>query len=184
MAESANQNSSQGKGSSNGTNGSGNGTPGGPAANSGRQFGLRQLYVKDLSFESPNAPGVLNEPGLSPEIKLNLRTSHRDLGNGVAEVVLHVSVHALAGQRTVFLIELQQAGTFQISGFPPEETRAIIGVACPNALFPYAREAVSSVAQRGGFAQLLLQPIDFTALFNQAQAQSGQDAGTTPADQT
>ncbi len=146
-----------------------------------RQFGLRQLYVKDLSFEAPNSPGILTESGLAPEIKLNLRTSHRDLGNGVAEVVLHVALHALAGQRTVFLVELEQAGTFQISGFPPEETRAIIGVACPNALFPYAREAVSSVVQRGGFAQLLLQPIDFTALFaqsqNQAQAQPGPPAG-------
>ena len=117
-----------------------------------RQFGLRQLYVKDMSFEAPNSPGILTESGLDPDIKLNLRTSHRDLGNGVSEVVLHVTVHALAGQRTVFLVELEQAGTFQISGFPPEETRAIIGIACPNTLFPYAREAVSSIVQRGGFA--------------------------------
>lgn len=174
MAEAADQNRG------NGTNGAGNGGAVGPAAGGGRQFGLRQLYIKDLSFESPNAPGILGEAGLSPEIKLNLRTTHRDLGNGVTEVVLHVSVHAQAGERTVFLIELEQAGTFQISGFPPEDTRAIIGVACPNALFPYAREAISSVAQRGGFAQLLLQPIDFTALFSQAQAQAGQGAGATP----
>jgi len=153
------------------TNGAANGTAGAVA----RQFGLRQLYVKDLSFEGPNSPGILTESGLEPEIKLGLRTTHRDLGNGVTEVVLHVSVHALAGQRTVFLVEMEQAGTFQISGFPPEEARAIIGIACPNALFPYAREAVSSVVQRGGFAQLLLQPIDFTALFAQAQA-AGQAA--------
>ncbi len=176
MAESANQNRG------NGSNGAANGAAETPA-NGNRQFGLRQLYVKDLSFESPNAPGVLGEAGLSPEIKLNLRTTHRDLGNGVTEVVLHVSVHALAGQRTVFLIELEQAGTFQISGFAPEDTRAIIGVACPNALFPYAREAISSIAQRGGFAQLLLQPIDFTALFNQAQVQTDQGTGTAPAGQ-
>ncbi|MEO8444319.1 MAG: protein-export chaperone SecB [Gammaproteobacteria bacterium] len=150
------------------------GAPAGNGASAGdpRQFGLRQLYVKDLSFESPNAPEILTERGLDPEIKLNLRTSHRDLGNGVMEVVLHVSVHALAGQRTLFLIELQQAGAFQISGFPAEETRAIVGVACPNALFPYAREAVSSAVQRGGFAQLLLQPIDFTAVFAEAVARS------------
>ena len=126
--------------------------------------------MKDLSFEAPNSPGILTESGLEPEIKLNLRTSHRDLGNSVTEVVLHVSVHAVAGERTVFLVELQQAGTFQISGFPAEEARAIVGIACPNALFPYAREAVSSIVQRGGFAPLLMQPIDFTALFAQAQA--------------
>ncbi len=149
-----------------------NGAANGAAGTVARQFGLRQIYVKDLSFEGPNSPGILTESGLEPEIKLSLRTTHRDLGNGVTEVVLHVSVHALAGQRTVFLVEMEQAGTFQISGFPAEEARAIIGIACPNALFPYAREAVSSVVQRGGFAQLLLQPIDFTALFAQAQAQA------------
>lgn len=170
MAEIANQNRANGT----------NGAAGAPPGDNGRQFSLRQLYVKDLSFESPNAPAILGEAGLSPEIKLNLRTAHRDLGNGLGEVVLHVSVHALAGERTVFLIELEQAGVFQIAGFSPDETRAIIGVACPNALFPYAREAISSIAQRGGFAQLLLQPIDFTALFSQAQAQAGQGAGTTP----
>lgn len=159
----------------------GNGKGNGVAAASARQFGLRQLYIKDLSFESPNAPDILTERGLDPEIKLNLRTSSRDLGNGVTEVVLHVSLHALAGQRTVFLIELQQAGTFQISGFPPEETVAIVGVACPNALFPYAREAVSAAVQRGGFAQLLLQPIDFTAIFAEAQARRA--AGGAPASQ-
>ncbi len=161
------------------TDGTGKGN--GVAAASARQFGLRQLYIKDLSFESPNAPDILTERGLDPEIKLNLRTSSRDLGNGVTEVVLHVSLHALAGQRTVFLIELQQAGTFQISGFPPEETVAIVGVACPNALFPYAREAVSAAVQRGGFAQLLLQPIDFTAIFAEAQARRA--AGGAPAGQ-
>jgi len=155
-------------------------TNGAAAANT-RQFGLRQLYVKDLSFESPNSPGILTESGLNPEIKLNLRTSHRDLGNGVAEVVLHVAVHALVGQRSLFLVELQQAGAFHISGFPPDETRAIIGIACPNALFPYAREAVSSLVQRGGFAPLLLQPIDFTALF--AQSEANRATGAAPVGQ-
>lgn len=161
---------------------SGNGAANSDTAVNPRQFGLRQLYVKDLSFEAPNSPGILTETGLEPEIKLSLRTSHRDLGREISEVVLHVSVHALAGQRTVFLVELEQAGTFQISGFPPDEARAIIGIACPNALFPYARETISSVVQRGGFAQLLLQPIDFTSLFAKAQQErTNRPAGTAPA---
>lgn len=155
----------------------GNGT----TAEGTRQFGLRRFYIKDVSFEAPNSPGVFTESDLDPDIKVNLRTSHRSLPDGVSEVTLHVSVHALAGQRTVFLVELQQAGTFQISGFPADETRAILGVACPNALFPYAREAVSSIVQRGGFAPLLLQPIDFTTLF--AQAQANRAAGAGPAGQ-
>ena len=162
---------------SNGTAGSAsagasNGTPG----EDSRQFALHRFYIKDVSFEAPNTPGIFAERGLDPDIKVNLRTAQRSLGDGTAEVVLHVTVHALAGQRTVFLVELQQAGIFQISGFSPDETKTILGVACPNALFPYAREAVSSIVQRGGFAPLLLQPIDFTALFAQAQANRAMSA--------
>ena len=137
-----------------------------------RQFVLRHLYVKDISFEAPNSPAIFTEKGLEPEIKLNLRTSHRDLGDQISEVVLHVSMHALAGQRTMFLVELEQAGTFLISGFPPDEVRTLIGIACPNTLFPYARESITSTVQRGGFSQILLQPIDFSTLYAKAQAQA------------
>lgn len=138
-----------------------------------RQFGLRRLYVKDVSFEAPNSPGVFTESLGEPEIKLNLRTSTRNLEDGSVEVVLHVSAHAQSGQRTVFLVEVAQAGAFQISGFQPEETRAIVTVACPNTLFPYAREAVSSLVQKGGFPPLIMQPIDFSVLV----ADSGRAAG-------
>jgi preprotein translocase subunit SecB len=149
------------------------------AGTAGRQFDLRLLYLKDLSFEAPNSPGILTEAGLEPEFSMNLRTSHRDLGNGVVEVVLHVTVHAVSGQRTVFLVELEQAGTFMISGFSADEARTIIGITCPNTLFPYAREVVSSILTRGSFAQLLLKPIDFAQLF--AQAQESREAGASPA---
>jgi preprotein translocase subunit SecB len=163
------------------SNGNGaNGSSGNGGATDTRTFGIRQLYVKDLSFEAPNSPGILTERGVEPEIKLNLRTTQRDFGNSLYEVVLHVSVHAQAGTRTVFLIELDQAGVFQISGFSADELRAVIGIGCPNNLFPYAREAISSIVQRGGFAPLVLQPIDFTNLF--AQAQASRQAGAAPAD--
>ena len=94
-------------------------------AGDGRQFALRRFYVKDLSFEAPNSPGIFSESGLDPEIKVNLRTAQRSLGDDLSEVILHVSVHALADQRTVFLVELQQAGVFQISGFSKDEMRAM-----------------------------------------------------------
>jgi preprotein translocase subunit SecB len=152
------------------TNGAGATSAAKAGGEDNRQFALRRFYIKDASFEAPNSPGIFGETGLDPDIKVNLRTSHRSLGEGQSEVVLHVAVHALAGQRTVFLVELQQAGVFQIGGFPADETRAILGIACPNALFPYAREAVSSIVQRGGFAPILLQPIDFSTLFAQAEA--------------
>lgn len=153
---------------------------GNPGANS-RQFVLRHIYLKDLSFEAPNSPGILTETGLEPEFNLNLRTSHRDLGGNAFEVVLHVNVHGLSHQRTMFLVELQQAGTFEISGYSPSETQTIIGVNCPNILFPYAREVVSSILTRGSFSQLLLKPIDFAALYVQAQASRA--AAPSPAGQ-
>jgi preprotein translocase subunit SecB len=143
-----------------------------------RQFNIGRLYVKDLSFEAPNTPEVFGEQVANPDIQLNLRTSQRNLPNGFVEVVLHVSVHAKAGEKTVFLIEVEQAGAFQVVGYSADETRAIIGIACPNTLFPYAREIVSSLAQHGGFPNLLLQPIDFASLYAQQAGQAAQPAGT------
>jgi preprotein translocase subunit SecB len=145
------------------TESGGNGSGGSP-----RQFALRRLYVKDLSFEAPAVPEIFQDEGTDPNIQLNLRTSHRDLGDDQWEVVLHVSAHATLAERTLFLVEIDQAGIFHMSGFPAQEARAVIGVACPTTLFPYAREAISSCVSRGGFPALLLQPIDFGALFSQA----------------
>jgi preprotein translocase subunit SecB len=143
-----------------------------------RQFGLIRLYVKDVSFEAPNTPEVFEVQVTSPDIKLNLRTSQRPLGDDHYEVVLHVSSHATTGDKSVFLVEVEQAGVFQVSGYNPDETRAILGVACPNRLLPYAREVISSLTQRGGFPPLYLQPIDFATLYaqqlQQQQAQGGQ----------
>ncbi len=151
-------------------NSNGNGSSNGSDMAGNRQFALHRIYVKDISLESPNAPAIFIEKMGEPEIKLNLRTSHSNINQGLVEVVLHISVQAVVGERTIFLIELEQAGMFQISGFPESETRAIIGIACANALFPYAREAVSDLVQRGGLPPLVLQPIDFATLFNQQQA--------------
>jgi preprotein translocase subunit SecB len=151
------------------------------SAGNEREFSLRMPYIKDLSFEAPYTLGPYENNGVEPEISLNLRTSSRELGENIREVVLHVDVHALSGERTVFLLELAQAGRFRISGFSKEELRTLIGVACPTALFPYAREAVSSMIQRGGFPAVLLRDVDFAALFSEAQANRA--ARTPPAGQ-
>ncbi|MCB1596852.1 MAG: protein-export chaperone SecB [Gammaproteobacteria bacterium] len=143
-----------------------------------RTFSLRKLYIKDFSFEAPNSPAFFFEQH-QPEMNLNIRTAHSDLGNGSLEVVLHMTAQSVIGERTVFLIEIAQAGMFQISGFNKEETRTIIGVHCPNALYPYAREAISSMVQRGGYPPLVLQPMDFAALF----AQASQDTAAAQASQ-
>jgi len=147
-----------------------NGGTGGNGADT-RQFLLQQLFIKDLSFEAPNAPVTLQGGAGEPDVKLNLRHSARALDGDAYEVVLHLSVHAELGGKTVFLAELDQAGLFVIKGYKDEERKQLLGVYCPNTLFPYAREAISSTVARGGFPPLMLQPINFEALYAQAAAQ-------------
>lgn len=150
------------------SNGNGQSNGDGAGAATTRQLLLRQLYVKDVSFESPNSPTVFGEK-FEPDVKLNLQTAHTQVAGDVYEVVLHLSAHATAGEKSLFLVELDQAGLFQMSGYDANETQRILGTHCPAALFPYARETISSLVVRGGFPPLLLQPINFDALFAQAQ---------------
>ena len=133
-----------------------------------KQFLLHQMYIKDLSFESPNSPDVFKQVDAEMATKLNIKNSHRELGNNRFEVILHLSVHAKRGDQTVFLIEVDQAGIFEMRGFHKEELGQIIGTHCPATLFPYVRETISSTATRGGFPPLVLQPINFEALYAQS----------------
>lgn len=117
-------------------------TPGnGHASEAGPVFALRQLYVKDISFESPNAPASFKGDFQGePDVKLSLHSSHRQMGDGIYEVVLHVNVHATAKEKSLFLVEVEQAGLFELTGFDAEQARIMLGTQCPAALFPYARE--------------------------------------------
>ena len=148
-----------------------------------RQLAIQKIYMKDFSFESPRAPEVFTRTDWSPKTDLNLRSSHTALGDTVHEIVLTVTVETKEEDQTVFLVELQQAGIFHIEGYGEEELKAIIGSFCPNILFPYARESISTVVSKGGFPEFLLQPINFDALYAQglAQAQAqGQAAQVAP----
>jgi preprotein translocase subunit SecB len=146
-----------------------------------RQILLQKIYVKDFSYESPNTPEVFTKGDWSPTTNLNLRSAHNPSHSDVHEVVLTVTVDAKHEDKTLFLVEIQQAGLFQISGYSKDEFEAIVGTFCPNTLFPYAREAVANVIARGGFPEFLLQPINFDALYaesrKQAQAQAGGESG-------
>jgi preprotein translocase subunit SecB len=110
-------------------------------------------------------------------VKLNLKHSAAALNSDVFEVVLHVNVHAEMNGKTVFLAELDQAGLFMIRGYEEAQRKQLLGVYCPNTLFPYAREAISSTVARGGFPPLMLQPINFEALYAQALANQQNQAG-------
>ncbi|NJD24945.1 MAG: protein-export chaperone SecB [Betaproteobacteria bacterium] len=129
-------------------------------------FGIEKLYVKDLSVEVPNAPQIFLEQE-GPQVEIQLATNGQGLGDGAYEVVLTVTVTARIGDKTVFLVEVGQAGIFRIVNVPDEQLEPLMAVACPNILFPYAREAVSDAVGRAGFAPIVLQPVNFEAMYMQ-----------------
>ena len=138
-----------------------------------RRFLLQKIYLRDVSFESPAGPGIFKGKW-QPELKINLASKARLVEGATHEVVLSLSVEAKQGEQIAFLIELEQAGLFHIEGFNAEEQSRIIGVVCPDNLFPFAREEVASLSIRGGFPQVLLQPINFEQLYRQQMAQPTQ----------
>lgn len=145
-----------------------------------REFVIQRVYIKDLSFESPNAPEVFRGEW-SPQNELNLNTQVNRLDDHHFEVVLTVTVTAKLGDKTAFIAEVHQAGIFTLGGFPDQELAPLVGAYCPNILFPYAREALTDVVTKGSFPQLVLQPINFDALFAQHQQQAAAEAAQTPA---
>jgi preprotein translocase subunit SecB len=141
-----------------------------------RQFAIQRIYTKDVSFEVPNAPQVFTAEW-KPSINVQLNTSVQDLGEDHYELVLNVTVTAKQGDKTGFLAEVQQAGIFLISGIAEPEMGPMLGIFCPNILFPYAREAVSDLVNRGSFPQLNLAPVNFEALYAQQVQQQQAGAG-------
>lgn len=136
-----------------------------------KRLAITKIYMKDFSFESPQTPGVFRQADWKPTTDLNLRSSHSPLDDEHHEVVLTVTVEAKADDKTIFLVELHQAGLFEIAGYEGDEFGAIVGSFCPNILFPYARESISTLIQKGGFPEFVLQPINFDALYMQSQQQ-------------
>jgi preprotein translocase subunit SecB len=142
-----------------------------------KKISLQKIYLKDFSFESPQTPQVFTEGKWDPKTNLNLRSTHSSSNTNFHEVILTLTVETKHEDKTLFLIELQQAGLFFVEGYDQEEFSAVVGSFCPNVLFPYAREAISSIVSRGGFPELLLQPINFDALYAQSRAQAQAQSG-------
>jgi len=139
-------------------------------------FQIQRIYTKDVSYEAPNAPHVFQKDW-QPEVKLDLDTASTQLADDVYEVVLRVTVTASLGEETAFLCEVQQGGIFSIGGIEGNQMAHCLGAYCPNILFPYAREAVDSLTTRGSFPPIMLQPVNFEALYVQALQQAEQQNG-------
>ncbi|NMG33573.1 protein-export chaperone SecB [Azoarcus sp. TTM-91] len=143
-------------------------------------FSIEKIYVKDLSLEVPNAPQVFLERE-TPQINVQLRTEGKGINDGLFEIVLTVTVSAeLPESKTVFLVEVAQAGVFQIRNIPQEDLEPVMMVGCPNILFPYAREAVSDAITRAGFQPVVLAPVNFDALYQQQREQAAAQPGEVP----
>jgi preprotein translocase subunit SecB len=143
------------------------------ATSDDKRLAIIKIYVKDFSFESPMSPNVFRVDEWAPQTNLNLRSSHVAVDGDFHEIVLTITVEAKdkESDKTLFLVELQQAGLFEIKGYTTEEFGALAGSFCPNILFPYARESIATIIQKGGFPEFVLQPINFDALYQQGLEQ-------------
>ena len=147
-----------------------------PAEN-GPEFSILRIYLKDVSFETPNSPGVFAQE-FKPEIGLQLNTAIKRIEEDLHEVVLNITVTAKQGEKTGFLVEVQQAGIFSLKGFDEAQKGTMLGAYCPNVLFPYAREEISALVTKGGFPPLLLAPINFDVMYAEKTAERAQQAAS------
>jgi len=149
---------------------------------SAQLFKILRVYIKDVSFESPQAPKVFTQSTQwQPNVSLHLNTESKVLDNDNYEVELTVTATVKLGEDVAYLIEIKQAGLFMIKGFETERLGPMLGSFCPNILFPFAREEIAALVQKGGFPQMLLDPVNFDALYAQHLSQARQNA---PAPQT
>ena len=144
-----------------------------------REFALQRVYTKDVSFETPNTPAIFQQEW-KPDTKVNLNTEMQKLGEGVYEVVLSVTVTTTIGEETAYLAEAKQAGIFTITGFSDQELGPLIGAFCPSQLFPFVREVLSDLVMKGSFPQMVLQPVNFDALYAQHQQELAKQSGQAP----
>lgn len=140
-----------------------------------QQFAIEKIYIKDASLESPNSPAIFTSKW-EPEINLQLGSAAKQIENNAYEVVLTITITAKIGEKNAYLVELQQAGIFSLQGFQGNELGALLSSYCPGVLYPYAREAISSLVSSGGFPPLYLTPINFDAMWAKQQLEKEQAA--------
>lgn len=137
-------------------------------------------YIKDLSFEVPNAPGIFGELSrTAPEIPIAIDIQATRLNENAYEVVLQINIEAKVGEKVAFIVELSYAGIFTVN-VPSEHLQPVLLIECPRLLFPFARNVIADMSRDGGFPPLMMQPIDFVALYRQRTERAAQDQETQP----
>ncbi len=137
-------------------------------------FTIEKIYVKDASIETPNSPQTFLEP-TQPQVEVQLQTAAARVNETLFEAIVTITVTAKSAERTLFLVETAQAGIFRIAGIPDGDLAPVLGIACPNILFPYARETLADLIGRAGFPPIHLAPVNFEAMYA-ARAQAAQGA--------
>jgi preprotein translocase subunit SecB len=148
-----------------------------------RIFNIEKIYVKDLSLEISDAPLVFLESE-APKIDMQLHIDDKNIKESMHEVVLTVTITAKTKDKTLFLIEVQQAGVFQIINIEEAEMLPILNIVCPNVIFPYMRETISDIVTRAGFPPVILSPVNFEALFNESKQKATLNGSVQPANTT
>lgn len=142
----------------------------------------RKVFLKDVSFESPQSPSVFTKGDVQPEIDVQMLLHHTQLDKTFYEVVLETTVTAKTGEDVLFLVEIQQGGIFEIVCDNPQQLEMLKEIACPNILLPFVRETVADLIAKGGFPQLLLNPVNFEALYARKKQKEAQSAQTPSSD--
>ena len=139
-------------------------------------FQIQRIYLKDLSLEQPNSPQILLEQG-QPAVEINLTLGAEPIADGMFEVTVMATVTTKVNDKTLFLVEAKQGGIFEIRNIPEEQLKQILGIACPNIVYPYLRAIVSDVCTRAGFPPVVLSEVNFQAMFEAQQAQANAQMG-------
>jgi len=146
-----------------------------------KQFAIQKIFIKDASFESPESPESFNYKKWNPKVDFNLANDQKHIDGDIYEVVLSITITVEREEKTAFLVEVHQAGLFEIGGFDKEQKNYLLGSQCLNILFPYAREAISDLSVRGGFPPLTMSPVNFDALYQQHLQQKQTQQGEADA---
>ena len=138
-------------------------------------FQIQRIYLKDLSLEQPNSPQILVEQA-QPQVDINLGVGAEPVADGVFEVTVTATVTTKVGDRALFLVEAKQAGIFEIRNIPDDQMQGLIGIVCPQMIYPYLRAIISDICTRAGVPPILLTEVNFQAMFEAQQAQMAAQA--------